>query len=50
MKVLLYFRDHTPCPYRDGVVIMTQECKACEHYRGECVTQRILCGYDEDKQ
>lgn len=47
-QVLIYYKTETPCPHRHGVFIMSPECKACEHYRGECVTQRMLCGHGEE--
>lgn len=49
MQILPYLHDTTPCPYRDGVIILSSECRACKFYAGECVTQHIRCQYNETK-
>ena len=45
MKIIAYMHNTTPCPYKAGVVILSQECKACEFYAGECITQHIRCNH-----
>ncbi len=48
MKILTYQHGKaTPCPYKAGVVILSPECKACEYYDGECITQHMRCKYED---
>lgn len=47
MKIIAYMHNTTPCPYKAGVVILSQECKACEYYGGECITQHMRCKYED---
>ncbi len=47
MKILTYYQNTTPCPYKPGVVILSPECKGCEYYDGECITQHMRCKYED---